>query len=738
MASINQPRFIDSSTGDEIHLSDYLSVVVESWKLIAVVASTVLLLGILYAFVAKPVYRADAMIQVEDNANSTKDALGELASIFDTKQTADAEIELIRSRLVVGQTVQTLHLDISAQPRYFPIIGPMLARRAGSDTLASPLLGMARFAWGGERIEVTQFDVPKVRYDAKYTLIVREGDSFDLLDPEGNVVLHGKAGETAQGVDSQGAAVRVLVARLRARPDTQFILKRASTLATISELQDALVIAEKTKQSGVIGVSLDGADSKRTAEIINTIASAYVQQNIDRKSAEAEHTLAFLDQQLPQLRAQLDQAEDRYNAFRNHKGTVDLSEESRLLLQQIVDGKAKQVELEQQRIEMTQRFAATHPAVTALNSQIAALQAQQDQLNQRVSALPDTEQSALRLLRDVRVDTELYTNLLDSAQQLRIVKAGEVGNVRVVDFAVAEDTPVRPKRPLVIALALVLGLIAGTAAAFVKRALFGGVEHSEEIEQALGLPVYATVPHSETQVRLQQNVRRGSGGQHVLASVASHDVAIEGIRSLRTALQFGLLDTANNVVVITGPKPEVGKSFMSVNLAAVLASGGKRVLLIDGDMRRGDVHGYFGLTRQPGLSDVIAGLDSDAAVMRDALPDVDVLPRGSLPPNPAELLMSERFKKLLDDFSSRYDVVIVDTPPVLAVTDSALIGKHAGATLLVVRHGRHPMAEIVETSTRLRNGGVTLKGVLFTDVPQRRIGYGAYYSGYYGYESASD
>ncbi|ABE36953.1 exopolysaccharide transport family protein [Paraburkholderia xenovorans LB400] len=731
MASVNKNRFIDSSDGDEIHLSDYLSVVAESWKLIVAIAATVLIIGTLYAFIARPVYRADAMIQVEDSANATKDALGELASIFDTKQTADAEIELIRSRLVVGQTVQSLHLDISAQPRYFPLVGAILARHAGDNQLTPPLFGLVRFAWGGEKIDVSLFDVPHDRYDVRYTLVARGGDKFDLLDPDGDVVLHGQVGSVAHGSDPAGP-VELRVARLEARPGTHFILSRASTLLTIDQLQNALVIAEKTKQSGVIGVSLDGADSRRTAEIINTIAATYVQQNIDRKSAEAEHTLSFLDQQLPQLRTQLDQAEDRYNAFRNQKGTVDLTEESRLLLQQIVDSKTKLVDLQQQQIEMAQRFTPSHPGVVALDAQIASLEEQQTQLNKRVSTLPDTEQSALRLLRDVRVNTELYTNLLDSAQQLRIVKAGQVGNVRVVDRAVAGEVPVKPKRALVVVLAAVLGLIAGTAAAFVKNALFGGVENSEEIEQALGLPVYAAVPHSETQVRLYQAMRRGRSGHHVLASIASHDVAIEGIRSLRTALQFGLLDAANNIIVIAGPRPEVGKSFMSVNLAAVLASGGKRILLIDADMRRGDLHGYFGVSREPGLSDVIAGLDISGAVLRDVLPNLDVLPKGLLPPNPAELLMSERFKTVLEQVSSLYDIVIVDTPPLLAVTDAALIGKNAGTTLLVVRHGRHPMAEILECTNRLRNVGVALKGVLITDVPQRRLGYGTYY---YSYES---
>ncbi|HDR9063067.1 TPA: polysaccharide biosynthesis tyrosine autokinase [Burkholderia vietnamiensis] len=737
MESVNKSRIVDMQDGDEIHLSDYVAVVAENWRLIFAIAAFILLLGTVYAFVAKPAYRADVMIQVEDSANSTQNALGELASIFDTKQTADAEIELIRSRLVVGHTVEALHLDISAQPRYFPVIGGLAARIAGSQKLATPWFGMMRFAWGGEKIEVTRFEVPNDRYDAKYQLVARDDSHYELVNPEGDVVLKGTVGQLARGADQYGA-VELVVARLRARPNTDFVLTRASTQATIKRLQDALVIAEKTKQSGVIGASLDGSDSVRTAAILNTLASTYVQQNIDRKSAEAEHTLAFLEQQLPQLRKQLDQSEDRYNAFRNQKGTVDLTEESRLLLQQIVEGKTKLVDLEQQRVEMAQRFTGEHPAVAALTAQIAALNAQQEQLNKRVLTLPDTEQSALRLLRDVRVNTELYTSLLDNAQQLRIVKAGQVGNVRVVDFAVAADEPVKPKRPLIIVLAALFGLVIGTVTAFAKHALFGGLKHSDEIEKAIDLPVYATIPHSQAQINLQQAMDRGLPGPHVLAALETEDLATEGIRSLRTALQFGLLDSTNNVIVITGPRPDVGKSFVSVNLSAVIASSGTRVLLIDADMRRGNVHSYLGVSKQPGLSDVITGFNLDDAIQRDVVTGVDLLPKGSLPPNPAELLLSDQFKRLLDEVSRRYDVVIIDTPPVLAVTDSTVIGRYAGATLLVVRHGQHPRAELVECANRLRGGGAALKGALLTDVPRHRFGYGSYYSGYYGYESVSE
>ncbi|RQZ41931.1 polysaccharide biosynthesis tyrosine autokinase [Burkholderia sp. Bp9099] len=734
MATIPENQLNDAAAGDAVRLADYLVVLAENWRLIAVVTAMGLFVGVLYAFLSHPIYRADAMIQVEDNSGSAKDALGELASIFDTKATAAAEIELIRSRMVVGEAVRQLHLDIEVRPRYFPIVGAWFARRTGRDGVAAPMLGLKRFAWGGERIVVSKFDVPDVWNRKAFVLKATKNQSYELYDEDANLVLQGKVGVEANGALKDKGMAHIVVEQLVARPETEFQLMRTSTLATIDAIQKSLTIDEKTKDSGIIGLKLDGSDNARTTETVNAIARNYVKQNIDRKSAEAEHTLSFLDQQLPQLRKELDKAEDRYNAFRNKNGTVDLSEESRLLLQQIVDNKTKLLDLQQQRLGLAERFAATHPSIAALDAQIKAMQAAQDTLTRRISMLPDTEQTALRLLRDVRVNTELYSNLLNSAQQLKIVKAGQVGNVRVVDYAELAERPFRPNRPVVVALATVLGLFAGVIAAYVRKALYGGVEHSEEIE-SIGLPVYGVVPHSEKQRQIHRGLQVSNADARVLAVEAPTDVAIEGVRSLRTALQFALINAENNIVMVTGSRPEVGKTFISSNLSAVLAATGKRVLLIDADMRRGDVHSYFGLKRRSGLSDVISGAALDSVIVRDIVPGLDVLLNGMSPPNPSELLMSEQFRALLDYGSRHYDIVIVDTPPVLAVTDCVLIGKHAATTLLVVRHGFHPLSEIRESVKRLRNGGVVVKGALFTDVPQRRVGYGTYYAGYYGYES---
>ena len=741
MAMNFDTRYSDVSTGDELRLSDYLAAVLGNWKLVTLVMLVAVALGTAYAFIAPPTYKADALIQVEEsnnnNNNANANAVQTVSQMFDAKSTTAAQIELLRSRLVVDDTVRRLHLDITAAPRYFPFVGGMVSSVLSTFSLPMPAGYMSRFAWGNEAIDVPLFDTPKEQYGKTFTLVAGEHGTYVLNDPDGIAILNGKVGAEVTGASSLGP-VRLKVDKLVGAPGAQFELQRASTLGTIDALQKRLTVAETALQSGIISVSLEGGDSRQTAAIVNNIARRFVRQDVDKRSAEAEHTLAFLDQQLPELRKQLDESEQRYNTFRNRQGTVDLSEESRLLLQQIVDNKTKLSDLQQQRAELSQRFTANHPSVAALDAQIGALAGAQTRLGRSVSVLPDTEQTALRLLRDVRVNTELYTNLLNSAQQLRIAKAGQIGNVRVVDFAQAADDPVRPKRLIVILISAGVGLVLGILVAFIRKALYGGVERPEEIEKQLGVRVFAIVPRSTHQLRLQRKVGMRREGLHVLAAQAPEDAAVEGIRGLRTSLQLQLADARNNVVMLTGSRPEAGKSFLSVNLATLVASTRKRVLLIDGDMRRGDIHSHFGVRHQPGLSDVLMGADVSAAILHDVLPGVDLITKGSLPSHPSELLMSDRLGEILDDLKLRYDLVIVDTPPVLAVTDATVIGKHAGTSLLVVRHGKNQVQEIGETMKRLHHGGVNMKGVLLTDVPQSKMLMGSTYAGYYGYESISE
>ncbi|MGT2474239.1 polysaccharide biosynthesis tyrosine autokinase [Paraburkholderia terrae] len=716
---------------DEIDLSEIFNILRESWKLIALVAVGALLLGTMYAVLATPVYRADAVIQVDDDSglSSINSKLSDLASLFQSTATVDAEIELIRSRLVVGETVNRLHLDVFAQPDYFPLIGGAIARYRqdnGLIGLANPVIGLSSFAWGGELIDISRFDVPPVLYETKFKLRVLDAQGYELVDPDGNVTLRGHVNEDASGATSNGI-VHLKVASLMARPGTSFQLKRFSTQQTVDEMQKKLDIAEKTKQSGIIGVKLDGHDAQRVTATINMIASLYVQHNVDGKSAQAQQMLSFLGEQLPKMRADLDQSEARYNEYRSKSGAVDLDAQAKLLLQSVVDTKSHLVELQQQRADLVQRYTPSHPAVLAVDARIAELEHQQDQYDGLVNGVPQTQQEVLRLMRDVKVNTDLYMKLLDSTEQLRVLKAGQLGNVRTVDFAVVPEQPVRPKKVIVTALALVLGLVLGCVVALGRRALNRGLESPAEIELAIDVPVRAIISRSEKQAELERSVRRNpSWRRGVLAAIFPDDAAIEGLRSLRTALQFGLIKPDNNVLMITGPRAEVGKSFVSVNLATVIATAGKRVLLIDADMRRGNVHSYFSFRNTPGLSEVLSGRPFAEVIHHQVVPNLDVMTAGAYPDRPSELLIQGRFGTMCKTISAMYDLVIVDSPPILAVTDPVVVGKEAGATLMVIRHGRHSAAELREATRHLASAGVSLNGVLLTDVPRRGSTYGAY------------
>lgn len=555
-----------AADNDEISLAEVFAVLRENRKLIAIATACALSIGSLYAFLWAPTYRADALIQVDDGSGSgaLNDKLGDLAALFQSKATADAEIELMRSRDVVGDAVRRLHLDIDARAHYFPLLGAPYVRYTAGDGLANPLFGLRSFAWGGERIGVSSFDVPAALYEKTFTLIAREGERYELKSPDGDTILRARVGQAASA-KTEGGVVKLTVTSLLARPGTRFDLKRFSTQQTIADLQDALKIAEKTKQSGIVGMSLDGWNAALTATTVNTIATLYVQRNVDRKSAQAQQMLGFLGDQLPQLRADLDRAEARYNEFRAKNGAVDLQEQSKLLIQSVVDNRSKIVELQQKRAELVQRYTAEHPAVVAIDASIGELQRQAGDFERQIGGLPSVQQDAVRLLRDVKVSTDLYTSLLNSTQQLRVLKAGQLGNVRTVDYAVTPEKPVAPKKALALALSVLVGLVAGCGLALARRMFNRGLETPAEIESAIDLPVLAIISHSTREAGLAASRRRGASTPRVLAAVAPNDVAIEGLRSLRTALQFGVLKRRNMMVMITVPgRASASRSFRSI------------------------------------------------------------------------------------------------------------------------------------------------------------------------------
>ena len=724
---------------DEIDLMGLLGTLIDHKWLIAGVTGVFMAAGVAYALLATPVYQANALIQVEAKKN---DMLGfsDIGSMLGKESPSATEIELIKSRRNIGAAVDNLKLDIEVEPNYFPLIGEFVARRFKPDaenTVASPLLGMNSFAWGGEHLKLAELVLPQELLGTELTLVTGEAGSFTLLDEDNNVLVKGQVGQT---YEQNG--VKVQVESLQANPGTTFDVVRYPRLTTILNYQKDLDVAERGKESGMVAIALESTDPDTAIRTLNEIARLYVQQNIERTSAEAAQSLGFLKDQLPQVRKDLEKAENALNAFQIRSKSIDISLEAKAILDQIVALDTSISTLKLQQAEMDRKFTPQHPAYRALMGQLAELTAKQNRLAKQVEGLPSTQQELLSLTRDLKVSTEIYTQLLNKSQELDVMRAGAVGNVLLIDTADVDlRFPVKPKKALIVLIATLLGAFLAIGYVLFRKALNRGVQNPDDIEK-LGLPVYASIPFSSLQ-KVEDEKSTGGRGTRVtplLASSHPTDLAIEGLRSLRTSLHFAMLEADNNRLMISGPSPKVGKSFVSANLAAVIAQSGQRVLLVDVDMRKGYIHKMFGIPVENGLSDLLAKrCDLNTAIHKTEVENLDVIGRGQIPPNPSELLMHKNFTEFLEQVSANYDQVILDTPPFLAVTDAAIVGRQSGTNLIVTRFELNPAREVELTMRRFAQNGIDLKGAIFNGVERRasaKYGYGAY--DYYNYEYKSD
>ncbi|MDF3932261.1 polysaccharide biosynthesis tyrosine autokinase [Pseudomonas citronellolis] len=734
-----QPSTIVPSGDDEqIDLFALLGTLLDHKWFIASVTTGFLAVGALYALLATPVYRADATLQVEAK-KPTIPGLSDMGDLFGGQSAAITEVQLISSRAVIGKVVDNLHLSLVTHPTRFPLIGNFIARRFDPERpgeVASAPPGLGRFGWGGEALEITQLEVPEPLLETGLTLIAGEQGAYSLFDEDGDPLVQGQVGQV---LEQNG--VKILVTTLRANPGTRFDVSRERRLTTIRRYQDLLKVAEAGKDSGIIDLSLDDPQPGHARRVLDEISRFYVRQNIERAAAEAASSLEFLRGQLPDVRQQLNKAEDALSNYQIHAGSADISQETKALLEQSVAVDGSLSELRLQQAEMDRKFTRNHPAYQALEAQIGELTAKQKSLARKVEGLPETQQELLRLSRDVEVGMALYSQLLNKTQELDVMRAGTVGNVRIIDSAdVDVSKPVSPKTLLVLLIAPLLGLFSAVALVLLRKALNRGIETVEGIEH-LGLPVYASVPFSVLQKAEEERRDKGRGRAEkappLLAVGYPTDLAVEALRSLRTSLHFAMLEASDNRLMLSGPSPLVGKTFVSANLAAVSAQAGQRVLLIDVDMRKGYLHKALGSDESNGLSDLLVRRCrfDDALRPVDDVPGLFFIPRGQTPPNPSELLMHPNFSAILEEASRRFDLVILDTPPVLAVTDAAIVAQQVGTSLIVTRFGLTPPREIELTQRRFAQNGIALKGAIFNGVELRASTYYSYGShAYHSYE----
>lgn len=725
----NSPLSYDEHSNEDVIDLRFLFGLLTAHKgFIFLVTLICVLLGGLYSATRPAIYESMALIKVEggsSNASNMAALLGVAggANVGSIMNASPAEIEtsLIKSDYIMGPVVDRLKLNIVATPKV---------------SLLTRVLGKAFSTYFKQDaiLQINTLTVPKTLEGMPFELVVTsaKGD-YVLYDQEGKEILKGTVGKLAV---SENQAIAINVESLKAPTDYKFTVVKKPISSTVASLLTTLTIKEQGEKTGILQLNYKSQDPENSQQILNAIVKVAVEKNIAEKAEEATKTLTFLKEQLPNVTQDLDTAENRLNSYRSETGTVDDTVEAQILLQEIVSIEKDINELSLKKLEMQQNFTGKHPYLVAMDQKQAQLEKQLAEVTAKLKKIPLTSQGAMNFERDIKVHGEIYSGIMQNLQQMQILKGSTVSSVRVLETASFSMMPVPSKMPLILLISLVLGASLSTMILLLSYSLSRTLDPLV-LEKILKLQVMAVVPYSQAQAKLfrEMRSRKVKRENYLLCLEQPKDTSIEALRSLRTALKLMSLSENKKIIAISGCSPNVGKSFVSSNLASLLSDLGEKILIIDADMRKGYLNKIFSCQSSPGLSEYLKDEVSLEKSIHKILPNVDLMTTGNYPENPSELLMHHRFKNLIQEASQRYDIILIDTPPVLAVTDASLIFKFADIKLLLVGSGKDQLKEIEHTKGVLEKSGLALDGIIYNNLQQTEKKYG--YNGRYNFYNYS-
>ncbi|MBQ3721943.1 MAG: polysaccharide biosynthesis tyrosine autokinase [Fibrobacter sp.] len=670
-----------SAKKEETDLFDLLKDLAKNWHIMLPCLILAGFIGLFVAMWIRPVYQVDALLQIE-NKNSKGMAsamMGGLGGLFASSSPAETEIELIKSRQVIGDAVEKMRLQ------YY----------------ATPVRKLDRLLHKEGRMELNQLEIPwdnlpEDEREKPWMAVATDSLTFDLYDHNKKKVMEGcHAGETYK-FPYAGDSVIFSVTMMETKKGQRFELSKISRLDAIDAFKSVFDIKERGKKTGILEFSYQDIYPDRATKIVNEIANAYLRQNVERSNAEAQKTLEFLEKQLPDVKMQMDSAMLRFNNYRNRVGSVDINAETRLVLERRNKLQQDLLNLQQKKQDAIRLFQPEHPTIRTYEEQEAAIKRELAHNTSESKKLPATQQEVLKLNNEVDLTKIMYTTMLNNIQQLKLVSAGEVGTVRIIDYAEQVKKPTKPKKKIILCIALFLGFLLGAVLVSIKSKFSNGVRDANFIEKETGFSVYAKIPKGNP---------NGTKGTRPLAVVEPDDIAVESLRALRSSLEFSMDEGCRPIIGVSGLIPGVGKSFISVNLAALFAGLGKKVLLIDADLRKGRLHKEFGIKRGDGLSQLLMRNAELADVIHSTeVENLFVMPCGNVPSNPSELLGSKHYAELINNLEKDYDLIIIDTPPIMLVTDATLACRFASQLVMVIEYNKHSIDAIKDGMAQLLKG----------------------------------
>jgi tyrosine-protein kinase Etk/Wzc len=680
----------------EINLYEYIAVLIRRRKIFAWGFLSVLIIAVLYTFLMKPVYEASSMLHVKDE-KAKAGILGELS--LSTSNPVNTEIEILKSRTNAEQAVKRLHLDweISKKSKGFDF-------RILEFFTADP--------------------------ERSYKIELTGAETFKVTDDNGETIGEGKSGALLQ---KEG--FRILIDEIKGDAGDSFRLELLPLEGVVKALQGGIKATEAGRLTSIIKVSYQSTDPVLASDVVNALVQSYLEQSIGFKSEEASRAANFVEEQLASLRGELDSAEKNLQAYKSSTGVMLLDSESEALIQKIAEKEKARTELEVQKRALLNDYTEEHPAVKSISRQQEAIRQQLASYEANIRRLPQAERDLAKLTRISKVNADIYTFLLQKHEEARIARASTLSNINVVDPAVIPGKPVKPKKAQYLFLGLLLAMALGIGLAFFEEYLDDTIKSADEAKRIMGMPLLAVIPRISSLEAGDKKAKNMIVTQHEPKSAVA-----EAFRALRTSLHFSGISKENKIILVTSSFPQEGKSIISSNLANILAQTKAKVLVVDCDLRRSSLHEKFGHSKTPGLSEILTGDVTFAKALHNTgIAGLDLISSGTNPPNPSELLGSEQMRQFLLNQRKNYDYIVIDAPPVMAVSDAPVLTSVSDLVVLVMEAGRVPL----KIAQRMREILTTIKapvaGLVLNDKTGKGESYeyygGRYYRDSYGYYS---
>ncbi len=432
-----------------------------------------------------------------------------------------------------------------------------------------------------------------------------------------------------------------------------------------------------------------------------------------------------MEERLKVLKKSLEESDQELQAYMEQSGLVDVEGVSTLTAQEMENLTTDLVRARSKYTELSKRYGSKHPKLVAARSELQSAESSLAKSKMEIQDIGRKSVKLRELQRQVETNRKLYDTFLGRLKEAsQAIDLGSV-NVRISDFAVVPQGPFKPKKNLIIMLAFLGSLMFGMVLAFLYEALDKTIKSTTDIENKLGLPILGLLPL----------ITKSKGGESypiAMLDPARHTFA-EAVLTIRTGLVLSSLDNPHKVILVTSSVPGEGKSTVAANLAVAMGKM-ERVLLVGGDLRRPALTRLLGLNDgKAGLSDVVAGTaDFKSCIHHFENLGIDVMPHGSIPPNPLEVLSSERFAKMLEILEKHYDRIVIDSPPVLAVSDALVISKYAKAVVYVVAADSTHQKMVQNGVKRLQQHDAPIAGIILNKFNvEKSVKYGYEDGGYY-------